>query len=153
PRQLRGPTDLALDLADELTDFGGGRLRLLALDADERRFVLLIGEPHLRGAVDEQGERDRRDEERHVLAKQSPARLGGAGGRRLGSGRCRVGGSDIGRGVVHSMTSSARAMSVGGISRPSVLAVLRLMTSSSFVGCSTGRLAGRAPLKILSISP
>ncbi len=29
-------------------------------------------------------------------------------------------------------------------------AVLRLMTSSNFVGCSTGRSAGLAPLRILS---
>ena len=34
----------------------------------------------------------------------------------------------------HSITSSARASSEGGISRPSALAVLRLMTSSYFVG-------------------
>ena len=57
----------------------------------------------------------------------------------------------------HSITSSARASSVGGTSRPSALAVLRLMTSSNLVGClhrQVGRLlaledaidiAGRAP--------
>ena len=33
--------------------------------------------------------------------------------------------------------------------RPSALAVLRLMTSSNLVGCSTGRSAGFAPLRIL----
>src|SRR5262245_65141226 len=42
----------------------------------------------------------------------------------------------------HSITSSARATSVGGISRPSAFAVLRLMTSSYFVGACTGRSAG-----------
>src|SRR5205823_3615348 len=36
----------------------------------------------------------------------------------------------------HSITSSARASSVGDTSRPSAFAVLRLMTSSNFVGCS-----------------
>src|SRR5215211_5851071 len=41
----------------------------------------------------------------------------------------------------HSITSSARASSVGGISRPSALAVLRLMTSSYLVGACTGRSA------------
>src|SRR5262249_6491598 len=46
--------------------------------------------------------------------------------------------------------ASARASSVGGTSRPSALAVLRLITSSHFVGCSTGSSAGLAPLKILS---
>ena|ERR1700730_3557256 len=50
----------------------------------------------------------------------------------------------------HSMTSSARARSEGGIARPSAFAVLRLMTSSNFVGCSTGRSDGFAPLRILS---
>jgi hypothetical protein len=48
------------------------------------------------------------------------------------------------------ITSSARDSSDGGIVRPSALAVLRLMTSSNFVGCSTGRSAGFAPLRILS---
>src|SRR5262249_41940507 len=50
----------------------------------------------------------------------------------------------------HWMTSSARANSDCGIVRPSALAVLRLITSSNFVGCSTGRSAGLAPLRILS---
>src|SRR2546429_638195 len=43
--------------------------------------------------------------------------------------------------AAHSITASARAMSVGGISRPSAFAVLRLMTSSNRVGCNTGRSA------------
>src|SRR5262249_9647194 len=51
---------------------------------------------------------------------------------------------------VHSITSSARASSVGGTSRPSVLAVVRLMTRSNLVGCSTGMSAGLVPRKILS---
>jgi hypothetical protein len=53
--------------------------------------------------------------------------------------------------AVHSITSSARASSVGGISRPSALAALRLMTSWNFDACSTGRSAGLAPLRILSM--
>ena len=53
--------------------------------------------------------------------------------------------------IVHfSITWSARASTDGGIVRPRALAVLRLMTSSNFVGCSTGRSAGLAPLRILS---
>jgi len=47
----------------------------------------------------------------------------------------------------HSITSSARASSVGGTSRPSALAVLRLITNSNFAACSTGRSSGLAPLK------
>src|SRR5262245_20869620 len=46
----------------------------------------------------------------------------------------------------HSITSSARASNVGGTSRPSALAVLRLMTSSYLVGACTGRSPGFSPL-------
>src|SRR5260221_568032 len=42
----------------------------------------------------------------------------------------------------HSITSSARASSVGGMSRPSTLAVATLITNSNLVGCTTGRSAG-----------
>src|SRR5439155_20592272 len=49
----------------------------------------------------------------------------------------------------HSITSSARASSIGGTSIPSALADLRLMTSVNLVGCSTGRSPGFAPLRIL----
>src|SRR4029453_1196893 len=38
----------------------------------------------------------------------------------------------------HSITSSARGSSVGGTSRPNVLAVFILITSSYFVGACTG---------------
>jgi hypothetical protein len=48
----------------------------------------------------------------------------------------------------HSITSSARANSVGGTVRPSVFAVLRLIVSLNLVGCSIGRLAGFSPLRI-----
>ena len=47
----------------------------------------------------------------------------------------------------YSITSSAMARSVGGISIPSALAVVRLMTSSNLLGCRTGRSAGAAPLR------
>jgi hypothetical protein len=44
----------------------------------------------------------------------------------------------------HSITSSARASRVAGISRPSVLAVSALITSSNLVACKS---AGLAPLR------
>jgi len=50
----------------------------------------------------------------------------------------------------HSITSLAWTSSAAGMSIPSAFAVLRLMTSSYLVGCSTGRSAGLAPLRILS---
>jgi hypothetical protein len=46
----------------------------------------------------------------------------------------------------YSGTSSARASTLGGIVRPSVLAVLRLITSSNLLGSITGRSASVAPL-------
>ena len=52
--------------------------------------------------------------------------------------------------TTYSITSSARASSVGGTSRPSALAVLRLMTSSNLVGACTGRSAGFSPLRMRS---
>src|SRR5262245_2353155 len=48
----------------------------------------------------------------------------------------------------HSITSSAAASNVGGTSRPSVLAVLRLMTNSNFTDCWTGKSVGLSPLRI-----
>src|SRR4029453_14852235 len=53
----------------------------------------------------------------------------------------------------HSITSSARARSAWGISRPSALAVLRLITSSYLVGACTGISAGFSPLRMRSTEP
>src|SRR5262249_12406387 len=50
----------------------------------------------------------------------------------------------------HSITSSARASSVGGTSKPSALAVLRLITSSYFVGNCTGKSPGFSPFRTRS---
>ena len=49
------------------------------------------------------------------------------------------------------ITSSAVASSVSGMVRPSAFAVLRLITSSNLVDCTTGRSAGLAPLRILPV--
>ena len=48
----------------------------------------------------------------------------------------------------HSITSSARASSIGGTVRPSAFAVFRLIASSNLVGCITGRSAGFSPLRM-----
>jgi hypothetical protein len=48
----------------------------------------------------------------------------------------------------YSITSSANASTVGGISRLRTLAVLRLTTNSNFVDCITGRSAAFSPLRI-----
>src|SRR5258706_3446058 len=51
----------------------------------------------------------------------------------------------------HSITSSARASSVGGTVRPSASAVLRLIMNSNLIGCITGRSAGLIPESILPV--
>src|SRR5262249_62410726 len=50
----------------------------------------------------------------------------------------------------HSITSSARASSAGGIATPRAFAVFMLMTNSYLVGACTGRSAGFSPLRMRS---
>src|SRR5262249_34384062 len=64
--------------------------------------------------------------------------------------RCRTSEERDELAALHWTTSSARTSTAAGISRPSAFAVLRLMTSSNFVGVSTGRSPGFVPLRILS---
>ena len=52
--------------------------------------------------------------------------------------------------ATYSITSSAFARKAGGMLRPSALAVIKLMTRSNLVGCSTGISPGFVPRKILS---
>jgi len=47
--------------------------------------------------------------------------------------------------LLYSITSSARASSVGGTVMPSALAALRLIRKSNLVACCTGRSAGFSP--------
>src|SRR5262249_10715371 len=61
---------------------------------------------------------------------------------------CRAAEQRYERAALHSITSSARARTVAGMSRPSALAVLRLITNSNFTVCCTGRSAGFSPLRI-----
>ena len=48
----------------------------------------------------------------------------------------------------YSITSSALTRSVFGTLKPRAFAVLRLITNSNLVGCSTGKSAGFSPLKM-----
>src|SRR6266545_1712182 len=52
--------------------------------------------------------------------------------------------------TLHSITSSARKRNDSGRSNPITFAVLRLTVRKNRVGCSIGKSAGLAPLKILS---
>src|SRR5260370_27035893 len=84
---MRRPADLALDLDDELLDPGGCRLRLLLLDANERRLVLLIRKPEIKAAVDEQRRTDQGDEQKGIFAEQpTPRRRARRGCGTAGSG-------------------------------------------------------------------
>ena len=51
----------------------------------------------------------------------------------------------------HSITSSARASSVGGISRPSAIAAFKFTTRSNLTGLCTARSLGFSPLRIRSM--
>src|SRR5262245_44526388 len=52
------------------------------------------------------------------------------------------------RATLHSITSSARASSVGGTSRPRARAVGRFIASTNLADCTTGKSAGFSPLMI-----
>src|SRR5262249_35720665 len=62
---------------------------------------------------------------------------------------CRAADERDERPALHSITSSASASTLGGISRPSAFAVLRLITNSNLVDWMTGRSVGLAPWRIL----
>jgi hypothetical protein len=154
PWQLRGPAELCLDLLDELADLGGGRLGLLALDADLRGLVLLIEEPDLERAVGEQGDAHDGDEQRDVLDEQPPAKIPQPLPRRADQPqprrRRRPGRAEDRGPRAHSITSSTRASSDGGMSSSSAFAALRLSTNSNLVGICTGRSASFQPLRMRS---
>src|SRR6516162_5969655 len=50
----------------------------------------------------------------------------------------------------YSMTSSEIASTLAGMSKPSALAVLRLITSGYLIDCITGKSAGFMPLRIFA---
>src|SRR5262249_21585530 len=55
------------------------------------------------------------------------------------------------RAAFHSITSSASESRLSEILTPNAFAVLRLITISNWAGCSTGRSAGFAPLRIRAV--
>ena len=95
----------------------------------------------------------------HFVTSMTAPVASGWSGRRVGlapTGKRRLVTAHAMNGLMHrnkqrlySITSSARASRMAGSSRPSALAVLRLMTNSNFDACSIGSSAGVAPLRIL----
>jgi hypothetical protein len=139
---VRRPADLGLYPLDELPDHRGCSYGLFLLDLPERGLLVLVGKIGAEPAADDQHAGDEADQQHDVLAKQLATRVLPFGLSRTLHG---LGGSQA-----HSITSSARRRIEGGMVMPRVLAVLRLTTSSKLVGCSIGRSAGLAPLRILS---
>src|SRR5262245_291458 len=134
-----GP-DVAVRATDILNDDGLTKRRPHSLGQDARDDVG-------KGA---RGERhDHRNSLRRIGLRPSEARRGWKRGRARGQmQKISAGKFHFEPPSHHSITSSATASSDIGTVRPSVFAVLRLMTSSNFVGCITGRSAGLAPLRI-----
>ncbi len=54
---------------------------------------------------------------------------------------------------VYSMTSSASAISLSGMARPSAFAAFMLMMVSKIAACTTGRSAGFSPLRMRATVP
>ena len=95
PLRMRGPADLALDLLDKLCDALRRRCRLLLLHPDEGRLGLLVGEPEIEAAIDQERRADQRDKDQRIFAEQAAPRRGtrrlaepGPSGRRR---RCLLG--------------------------------------------------------------
>src|SRR5450759_1704602 len=101
-----------------------------------------IGYPNFKQAIGQQRHANHGNEQPGIFQEQAAADL--PRHRSVGSlfrlKRCRA--------IGHSITSSASASSVGGTVKPRALAVLRLITSSNFVGMRTGSSAGFAPLRM-----
>src|SRR5207245_6896906 len=97
--QTREPSDLVLDLADELADLNGCACCLLALGRREKLRLLAVGKPDVKGGVDGKRGKGESDDRVEIFPEQ-PA------GRRPQM-------SLVDR-FIHSRISSARASSVNG---------------------------------------
>ena len=140
PGLMGRPGQLLLDVPHEFGDLARRGLCLLVLDTDQRRLAVLIGKQHLERRIGKQRDAYDGGEDRDELRTQPSAEL---------KQRCNVRDQRGNfRALDHSITLSARSSSAAGSSRPSALAVLRLITISNLVGCSTGRSAGFAPLRM-----
>jgi len=121
------------------------------LERDGRAFHLVPSTDHLGGSADAHGARLTARRPLRAASVRSTSNSDRTGVHRNELTRCAIRVSTR-RSKKHrySITSSARASSAEGISRPSALAALRLMASWIFVGCCTGRSVGFSPLRIRS---
>ena len=149
-RLLQGLHDFCVELGDD----GGWRVG--------RRQDSVSGDGIEAGITALRNRRHRGRNRRALLAGHPQPRFALGRSRRFalpaicplsGSSRTRqfdVAAVGIGVAPLQSITSSARASSVGGTVRPSALAVLRFRTSSNLVGCCTGSSPGFSPLRMRS---
>src|SRR5689334_823574 len=70
---MSGPADLTFDLLDEFGNALGRRLGLLLLHPDEGGLVLLIGEPEIEAAIDQERRANQRDKDQGIFAEQAAA--------------------------------------------------------------------------------
>src|SRR5262249_22795094 len=139
--------DLASDELAHGIDKALASLRKAIFDGDSTVFdpaelaqpLNQSGEPQ---AMRCRGARDKESEGRHYCWVLRPRRKRPRG-RRATEQRDEIA-------APHSITSSAATCKLCGTVRPSALAVVRLITRSYLVGCSTGRSSGFAPRRILS---
>ena len=128
--------------------------------------MFLIRESDFEPATGDQRQYDDGHEQKGIFEKQPAAHDRGAHRRTGFAGTARVGTQPTASLVnvgfhsivlafpaapLHSITSSARAITVGGISRPIAFAVFKLITNSNVTGCAIRRSSGLVPRKILSV--
>ncbi len=119
------PAHLVLDVLNVGLDAGCGGGRLLVLQPEQRVAVLAVVEVEPDRPARDEREGDEHGEVARILEEEGTAPR-------------------------HSITRSACVSSSAEIINPSALAVLRLTTSSSLVGCSTGTSPAFAPSRILA---
>src|SRR5207248_2326483 len=117
-------------------------LRNISSDHENRHaiYLLLLCLEKKRRRQNHGGERDSKDFFTHCPLR-SPIKIGNP--KFLPVAYCLAS-------IAYLITLSARYSTACGIVTPICFAVLRLMTNSNFVGCSTGSSAGLAPFSILS---
>jgi len=125
-------------------------------EMNSRRFIAMSLNPRtLRSIAGQarasQQKRPDRNHRRQSAAHVRFASESGRGERHSLSPLCaKSGHSHCSKSIPYSITSSARASSIGGTSMPSARAVGRLMTKLNVTDCTTGRSAGFSPLRIRS---
>ena len=138
PGQLHRPAELVADAVDEVLDLQRCESRLGVQDVVQARALVVVAEPRLAAAGDQQRRHDRSEDRAEVFPEERGAR----------ANRSDVVLFPWCRGRRHSMIRSALVRSEVGKAMPSAVAAFRLMNSSTLVTRCTGRSAGFSPLRM-----